>query len=291
MSLSSMTGLGQGEAQSEKYLVSVEIKALNHRYQDYRFRMGSVFSAFELEMRKKLKEKFVRGSFEVSLNYKLQSSESVSENFNEEKFLNFVEKVKSLESKTGAKLSLNGSLILKSEFAQTEDTSLNEELYPLAREAFDQALVTLAEARHEEGEKLGEVLRSHQDQYQTHYQELLNLEKKISETVKERLIQKLNSIKEIEEVDNNRFHQELVYYLEKFDIHEELNRINIHLNKLTDTLKGSGGIGRKLDFLFQELNRETNTIGSKSTLPEVSENIVLMKVQLEKMREQALNLE
>jgi uncharacterized protein (TIGR00255 family) len=109
--------------------------------------------------------------------------------------------------------------------------------------------------------------------------------------MKDKLTSKLNEkLKDIK-VDESRFLQEVVYYLEKLEIDEEINRAHIHLVKLRAVLHSTGEIGRQIDFLLQELGRETNTMGSKSAHPEISSHVVEMKVQLEKIREQALNLE
>ncbi len=111
------------------------------------------------------------------------------------------------------------------------------------------------------------------------------------EILREKLTQKFHEkLKDIQ-VDEGRFLQEIVFYLEKLDVDEEINRAKIHLGKLRGTLTSSGEIGRQIDFLLQELGRETNTLGSKSAHPEISSHVVEMKVQLEKIREQALNLE
>jgi len=109
--------------------------------------------------------------------------------------------------------------------------------------------------------------------------------------MKKKLINSFKENKEKLEVDESRFLQEMIYYLEKLDISEEINRIKVHLEKVNDLLAKGGEVGRQIDFLVQELNRETNTIGSKSSIIDISEQVVIMKNQLEKIREQGLNLE
>ena len=111
------------------------------------------------------------------------------------------------------------------------------------------------------------------------------------EQIKDKLLKRFETENSNLKIDDSRFHQEVIYYLEKLDIDEEVNRIDIHLNKLDKIFNSTGEVGRQIDFLVQELNRETNTIGSKSASGEISENVIQMKVQLEKIREQALNIE
>ena len=127
--------------------------------------------------------------------------------------------------------------------------------------------------------------------YEKCLSEVEKLKNLYPEMIKDKLTQKLNEkLKDIK-IDESRFLQEVVYYLEKLEIDEEITRARIHLGKLKNVLQSTGEIGRQIDFLLQELGRETNTMGSKSAHPEISSNVVEMKVQLEKIREQALNLE
>jgi uncharacterized protein (TIGR00255 family) len=158
--------------------------------------------------------------------------------------------------------------------------------------SFDSALESLLVSRKEEGSKLIQTLCSHQEAYVENYKKVIPLKNTYQDQVRAKLMKKMESEKaNIKEINEDRFNQEVIYYLEKLDVDEEINRIQIHLEKLTNILQSNGEVGRQIEFLLQELNRETNTLGSKSGHSDISEYVVQMKVHLEKIREQALNLE
>ena len=158
--------------------------------------------------------------------------------------------------------------------------------------AFEQAIESLKKSREDEGNKLVQKLKEHQKLYTENYQQIPQYKEGYQAKLKEKILKKFESEAKDLAVDEPRFLQEVIYYLEKLDIDEEINRIKIHLEKLDSLLDGKKlELGRQIDFLIQELNRETNTIGSKSGSNEISELVVQMKVQLEKIREQALNLQ
>ncbi len=127
--------------------------------------------------------------------------------------------------------------------------------------------------------------------YDEHYQYICSVADSFQASVEEKLKKRFSELSSELNIDEPRFMQEVIYYLEKLDVHEEINRIQAHLEKLDSILSKGGEVGRQIDFLIQELNRETNTIGSKSNLKDISDSVVQMKVQLEKIREQGLNLE
>lgn len=288
MSLQSMTGFGKGEAEGGKYKVSVEVKSVNHRFKDIRFKMGSALNSAELPMKKKLEQNFKRGSFDIFVNYKKNQEQAVFE-LDTEKVKAFLKQLKTCADEVGVDLSVNPTGFLKSDFA-LEDQEKEGELLELALKAYESALVALGQSREEEGKKLVETLRQHMAKYQEEYQKVAALKDSYQDKVKEKLLSRFKQEQPVQ-VDEQRFNQEVIYYLEKLDIDEEVNRIAIHLEKLDRILGGTNEVGRQVDFLVQELNRETNTIGSKSASTDISESVVQMKTQLEKIREQALNLE
>lgn len=288
MAAQSMTGFGKGEAEGEKYKVSVEIKSVNHRFKDIRFKMGSVLNSIELPMKKMLEAKFKRGSFDVYVNYKKGQEQSAFE-LDKEKVSSFLKELKSCADEAGVELAVNPTGFLKSDFAK-EDEDKESELQELTLKAYGQALKALLASREEEGAKLVEKLVEHKDKYRAEYNKVAGLKDSYQDKVKEKLLARFSQEKPVQ-MDEQRFNQEVIYYLEKLDIDEEVNRIAIHLDKLEALLKSEEESGRQIDFLMQELNRETNTIGSKSASTDISESVVQMKAQLEKIREQALNME
>ena len=198
--------------------------------------------------------------------------------------------MKSISKNTDVSMKINPTDFLRSDF-QVEDESKEEELQGLMLQAFDKALEILKKSREDEGKSLVTKLLEHKNEYAKSYASVVELKSSYQEGVREKLNKKFESELAETKIDESRFMQEVIYYMEKLDIDEEITRINIHLKKLDDILNSSGEVGRQIDFLIQELNRETNTIGSKSGSSDISANVVQMKVQLEKIREQALNME
>jgi len=289
MIIYSMTGFGRGEAQSDKYVVTAEIKSVNHRFKDTRFKMSSLFNSLELELKKLLFSKVKRGSFDIYINFKRAETSSKFDDIDEKKVRDFVTQMKSVIGDES--LVIKPTDFLRSEFMLEHDLAKDTELTDMVLEAFKKGVENLLESRSSEGSKLKEVIQKHKAAYLEHYSKVEALSNTFQESVEEKLRKRFDEFKTELPVDQPRFLQEVVFYLEKLDIHEETNRIAAHLEKLDGIVDHGGEVGRQIDFLIQELNRETNTIGSKSSVKEISDCVVQMKVQLEKIREQGLNLE
>lgn len=291
MSVYSMTGFGKGEAAGTNYTITTEIKTVNNRFKDFKFRMSSMFNALELELRSKLENEFRRGSFDISVSYKKNDKAVTEFQIDPKKVEAFLTLMKPVFQNAQVPLQVSPTDFLRNDFYKDEDEQKEQELEPLVLKSFSEAIAALKISRSQEGKKLVDKLFEHLDQYEKCLKEVEKFKSQYPDMMKDKLTTKLNEkLKDIK-VDESRFLQEVVYYLEKLEIDEEINRARIHLGKLRSVMSSSGEIGRQIDFLLQELGRETNTIGSKSAVPEISSNVVEMKVQLEKIREQALNLE
>lgn len=290
MPIQSMTGFGKGEVEGDKYTVSVEIKTVNNRFKDFRFKMSSLFNSLELPLKKKIEKKFSRGSFEIFVNFKKSNKVKSIADLDSEKIESFLNQINTIAKKTGVVLNFSPTEFLRSDF-YVDDEDKGEVLEELLLEAFELALSSLEVSRVDEGQKLLEKLKEHKEEYASNYIKVTKLKDTYQDKVKEKLAKRFDVDASGLTVDEPRFLQEVIHYLEKLDIDEEINRITIHLEKLDDIFNMESEVGRQIDFLVQELNRETNTIGSKSGNSEISESVVQMKVQLEKIREQALNLE
>lgn len=290
MPVFSMTGFGKGEAANNKWNVVVEIKTVNNRFKDFRFKMGNALSSLEFDLRRSLESHFKRGTFDVSVSYQKKQEAQTESNLDEAKVQQWIELV---TRAVGGKVQLTASPtdFLRSDFLKEEDTDKTQELSGPVNEAFLQAIKNLTISRQNEGQSLVEKLLEHLSAYEALLVRNEVLKGQYPEMMKEKLTTKLNDKMKDFKVDQDRLMQEVIFYLEKLEIDEEINRAKIHVAKLREVLSGSGEIGRQIDFLLQELGRETNTMGSKSAHMEISQNVVEMKVQLEKIREQALNLE
>jgi len=289
MAIQSMTGFGRGENENENFTLSVEVKTVNHRFKDIRFKMGNVFNSHEITMKKEIEKHFSRGSFDIYVNYKKTESKREEIELDMDKIKKFVKSIKQM-APTGVALSINPTEFIRADFYK-ENVDRDDELLALIKPTFSNALEYLMMSRIDEGDQLVEKLKEHQEVFTEYFDKVVDLKGTYQEKVRAKLHKRFETDASGVNIDEPRFLQEVIYYLEKLDIDEEVNRISIHLQKLTSILESSGEIGRQIDFLIQELNRETNTIGSKSGDSDISENIVQMKVQLEKIREQALNLQ
>lgn len=286
-----MTGFGKGEVSKSDYVVSVEIKSVNHRFKDIRFKMSSIFSSIEIELKKMLSDRFIRGSFDIFINYKRGEENNKFDEIDESKVKAFLEKMKKISIESGVEMQFRPVDFIKSEFFVDQTDNQYEGLKEYVKEAFTLALDNLMISREVEGGKLLDILNNHKERYFEYYSKIEGLTDQYQQSVEEKLKKRFDEMSVEFNMDEPRFMQEVVFYLEKLDVHEEINRISVHLDKLSKVLSGGGEIGRQIDFLVQELNRETNTIGSKSGVEDISNAVVQMKVQLEKIREQALNIE
>ncbi|MBL7665105.1 MAG: YicC family protein [Bacteriovoracaceae bacterium] len=291
MKIYSMTGFGRAEKSDSDFTVTIEIKTVNNRFKDFRFKIPGQFNVIEKKLKDILDENFKRGSFDLYLNVKKAAQENTDFDLDDNKIEQFIAAFKKRHPSVADRLSINPTDFFRREFSVEDDEEKEKKLHPLIFSTMQAACSEVLQSRKEEGKKLVQVLNSHLDIYRDYYKKVQKLKAGYEESIRERILKKFEENKELVKVEETRFHQEIIYYLEKLDIEEEINRIDSHLKKIDKVLSGDGEVGRQLDFLLQELNRETNTIGSKSGNVEISDSVIQMKVQLEKIREQALNLE
>lgn len=290
MPIQSMTGFGKGEAKDENYNVSVEIKSVNNRFKDIRFKLPSHLNSLEMELRELLQNRFIRGTFDVFVGVRKAEGKNRFDDLDDNKVKQFLEKIVPVFEQTEIDYKFNPTDFLRSEFYKDQESS-GDELKDLVTKAFSDALLDLERARSVEGEKLKTLLVNHLGEFNNAFKTIEANADKFTAYVEEKLKKRVQDYKAEVNIENSRMLQEIVFYLEKIDVHEEINRLHSHLEKFQNLLKLKGEVGRQIDFIIQEMNRETNTIGSKSNLKEISDEVVKMKMQLEKMREQGLNLE
>ncbi|MBI2521486.1 MAG: YicC family protein [Bdellovibrio sp.] len=292
MAIQSMTGFGRGEATCPGMIAVVEIKSVNHRYKEARFRLPGHHSGIEMELREQLFDKFKRGSFDIWGSIKISADSTAAFPLDHKKIDNFLNMIKQIAQNQKLSLEIRPSDFLRSEFYQETSTELLLTEANLLRDSFKKAVQVLEEGRNKEGEKLKVIMQNHLKEFTKEFQTVEQQADSYKPKIEERLRNRFKEFsKELASIDTPRFLQEVVYYLEKLDISEEINRIHSHLKKMYTLLDKGDEAGRQIDFLVQELNRETNTIGSKSGEILISDHIIGMKGQLEKMREQGLNIE
>jgi uncharacterized protein (TIGR00255 family) len=270
-----MTGFGKAQKRSLNFDVCIEIKSVNNRFKDLRFKMPSSLSSTENEMKARLSSIFSRGTFDIYVNVKYPEGKNKFDELDLNKINQFLKKISPVFDHTETEINVNPTDFLRSEFYKDQEEDSIQELNLLALEVFNEALTELKKSREQEGSKLKSILLKHLDEYRLNF----------------KIIEKNAEYKGIVNIEASRLLSEVVFYLEKMDIHEEINRVYAHLEKFENLLKSNIEVGRQIDFFIQELNRETNTMGSKSSVGEISSAVIQMKVQLEKMREQGLNIE
>ena len=290
-SIYSMTGFGKGNSSDDEYEVTVEIKSVNHRFKDFRFKMGSLFNSLEIELRKIIVNNFKRGSFDIHVNYKSEKNNDLIDDLDKDKVQTYLTKMKEIAKETGVELNINPVDFLRKEFIKESDSTRDEKIKNLALDSLSGAISNLSQTRLEEGARLVKFLRGHLEEFNNAFSVVEKHTPEIKQNIEKKILSSFEDRKDSLQIEENRFLQEVIFYLDKLDVSEEINRIKSHLEKFNTLLKNGGEIGRQVDFLVQELNRETNTLGSKSSQMEVSNQIIIMKNQLEKIREQGLNLE
>jgi len=286
MKTSSMTGFGKAEEEKDGCSLRVEVKSVNNRFKDIRFKLPNTLSHHDPMMRKEINERFKRGSFEISALFRKNQSELGIKHIDYNKVNSYINDFCEQTKLDRKSLNLSPSSFLRNEFFKEEESLIDDLFIP----AFQKAVNEFEESRQEEGSKLADVLKNYINEYEQYFFTVKDKKEGFKSILKEKLQERFKEFKETID-DERRFSQEMVYYLEKADIDEEIIRIESHLEKLRDLIDQGGEVGRKIDFFIQELNRETNTIGSKSISKEVSNSVIEMKSKIEKIREQALNLE
>ena len=291
--MNSMTGYGLFEKKCEDFYIKVEMKSVNNRYLDMNVRMpGSIMYAEEA-VRSFIKSKIKRGKVDVFINFEYLDSSQVEIDIDYELLNKYISISKELEEKYGLSSDLSFSKIMKdsnivkAQKADFDGDYIKEELLKV----LDEAAKDFLKSRAFEGEKIREDFKIKLDEAErlTYF-----IEERAPISLKEnenRLRGGVAEFLQSSEVNEDRILTEIAIMLDKLSIDEEITRLKIHIQNFNDIINEEGPIGRKLDFLIQELNREANTIGSKSNDMEITSAVVMLKSEIEKLREQAQNVE
>ena len=284
--IQSMTGFGKATFQLSNKKITVEIKSLNSKGLDLNVRVPSVYREMELAVRNQISTQLERGKIDFSL-YIEATGEDTSSKLNASIIKSYINQMKSIVDVTNdvelLKMAVRFPDALKTDREELDVQEWNE-----IQKVIDQALVNIKSFRADEGQSLQKefVLRT-KNIFDLMTQAVAFDSERI-ETVKTRLRTALDNLKIT--VDENRFEQELIFYLEKYDITEERVRLENHLNYFNENLESAEANGRKLGFITQEIGREINTMGSKSNHTGMQKLVVMMKDELEKIKEQVLNV-
>ena len=283
--IQSMTGFGKHVIQLPSKKVTVELKSLNSKGLDLNARMPSVYREKELELRKVIANSLVRGKIDFGL-YVENTGDETSAKINETAIRQHMKQLRSIADGDDFKL-LEMALSLP-DAMKTEREDIDEEEYKIIQEALKEALLEINKFRSQEGAVMEDDFIQRINTMLALLEKVLQMDPERQATIRERLEKAVSDLKT--EVDQNRFEQELIYYLEKYDITEEKLRLANHLDYFAKTLKSADSNGRKLGFITQEIGREINTIGSKANYAPMQQLVVQMKDELEKIKEQMLNV-
>lgn len=283
--IQSMTGYGKSVIQLPTKKITVEVKSLNSKSLDLNTRVPSSYREKELQIRTMLATSLTRGKVDFNLFVEMTGEETTTK-LNEVVVNQYIEQLSKVVD--GDKTELLKMAVRLPDAFKTEREEIDENEFTEILKAVKEALVEINKYRSDEGEVLKQDFLQRVDLIETYLEEVLTIDGQRIENVRERLRNAVNELKE--KIDENRFEQELIYYLEKYDITEEKVRLQNHLNYFREAINSEDSNGKKLNFITQEIGREINTIGSKSNFALMQQLVVQMKDELEKIKEQALNV-
>ena len=283
--IQSMTGYGKSIIELPNKKITVEIKSLNSKNMDLNARVPSAYREKELELRDKISKNLSRGKVDFNLYVEL-TGETTSTVVNEAVVKQYMGQLSEIAESSASEL-LKMAVRLP-DALKTEREEIDDEEFKKISQAVDEALEAINGYRTDEGAVLENEFHQRIQNIATLLDQVIELDPQRIENVKERLHKAVSEVKET--VDENRFEQELIYYLEKYDITEEKVRLKNHLDYFKETLESNTSNGKKLGFISQEIGREINTIGSKANFAPMQQLVVQMKDELEKIKEQALNV-
>ena len=284
--IQSMTGFGKASLQLPTKKITVEIKSLNSKGLDLNTRMPSVFREMELGLRNQISQRLERGKVDFSLYVEVTGEETTSK-INVPIVKGYINQMKAVIPNAD-ETELMKMAVRMPDALKTERDEIDENEWKQIQTVIDEALENIMNFRKDEGASLEKEFQLRIANIHNLMNEAVSYDAERVETVKTRLRTALDELKI--NVDENRFEQELIFYLEKYDITEEKVRLGNHLNYFLETLNGTEANGRKLGFITQEMGREINTMGSKSNHSEMQKLVVMMKDELEKIKEQVLNV-
>jgi len=289
--LQSMTGYGRAEKSYQNKTITIEIRSLNSKQSDVNIKLPPVLKEKELELRKRISERLERGKISCLVTYEFNSQEQAP-SLNNAVIRSYIKQIKRISE--DLRIDFDSRLLQAAlqmpDVIDREEGAPDEKEWEAVLQALEDALKEAVEFREQEGGAIERDFRERMDVLEQYLDQIEPYENARVEKVKERLQERLKALRNDFEVDQNRFEQELVYYLEKLDITEEKVRLKNHFSYFRDLLDEKNSVGKKLNFLTQEIGREINTIGSKSNDSDMQRIVVQMKDELEKIREQVLNV-
>ena len=291
--IKSMTGFGRCEKVTEEYKLSVEMKAVNHRYLDMSIKMPKKFNYFEAGIRNLLKNDIQRGTVDVFINSEDYTENKMSLKYNASLAAEYMEYFKKMEEQFGIANDIKVSVLSRMPEVLTMEEVPDDEdsMWKILSEVVEEAADSFVESRVREGEHLKNDLLGKLDYM---LEQVAFIEERSPRVVAEyrmKLEEKVHELLESASIDEGRIATEVTIFADKICVDEETVRLRSHIDHTRKELLAGGSVGRKLDFIAQEMNREANTILSKANDLEISEHAIILKTEIEKVREQIQNIE
>ena len=286
--MQSMTGFARAERAAEFGTLVIELRSVNQRYLEPNFRLPETFRFLEPMMREQLRQAITRGKLDVSLQFQPQINRDQLQ-VDSELVAQYVQAAEQIQAMIQQPAALKATDFLFRPGVLQEQAASREQLAEVTQSVFTDALAELKAARQREGAQLAAIIVDRLEQMAVLAAQVRELVPAIVQAQQQKLRDRLADVSA--EVNSDRLEQELVYIAQRMDVEEEVDRLNTHIAEVKRLLTSKGPIGRKLDFLMQELNREANTLGSKSMAVSTTQVAVDLKVLIEQMREQVQNIE
>lgn len=290
--MKSMTGFGRASLESNDKNYIIEIKTVNNKYSDITVKSPKRLSFMEDKIRKQIANRITRGKVEVSVSFFDFSNKSKNVVLNKEIAKEYIKQLREIADENNLSENISVVEIAKlPDILNSIDSDNDEEIAGEALKCLNMALDSLIEMRKAEGENIKQDLLVRIERVQNLVDKIAENSKGIVEEYVSKLEKRVKEILKTDVVDENRIAQEAVIYADKTSIEEELTRLNSHIVQFKELVNSDGPVGKKLDFMIQEMNRETNTIGSKAGSGEITKAVIDLKVELEDIREQIQNIE
>lgn len=291
--IKSMTGYGRGEASDTNRKITVEVKSVNHRYLDANIKLPKKLNFFEASIRNELKKYMERGKVDIFITYEDYSEHNVAVKYNSDVAADYLMYLKKMAKEFNLEDDIRTSTLARfPEVFELEEQDVDEQAWwDVLSEALRKALEEFVNTRVEEGAKLRDDLVSKLDGMLTHVDFIEQRSPKMVAEYKEKLRAKVAELLDDSQIDEARLAMEVTIMSDKVCVDEELVRLRSHIEAMRKDLIAGGGVGRKLDFVAQEMNREANTTLSKCNDLEISDHAIILKTEIEKIREQIQNIE
>lgn len=287
-----MTGYGTASFSNESIEVLIEVKSLNSKFLDTNIRVGRSYGDKEIEIRNKASEILVRGKVNISIEIQQKGSNQITSTYNEILFKAYYDKLKLLADEVNAPSDEIFKIALQSPdvIVNNSNDESNENEWEVIQQVLIECLEKCDQHRRDEGSVLSNTLMSYIDVIANGLDQVIELDPDRVLQIRNRIQGNIEQFVDEEKIDRNRLEQELIYYIEKLDLSEEKVRLANHLEYFKEVMLQNDSNGKKLGFIAQEIGREINTIGSKANDAKIQKIVVEMKDELEKIKEQVLNV-